>query len=200
MYRSILTHWGDPATLVHGGHEPTPVLGAFDWDSRPLVDITSCMMYLDTVSYLPGDILVKVDRASMAVSLEGRCPLLDHRVVEFAWRLPLCLKLRHGQGKWLLREVLARYLPRPLFERPKQGFGVPLGHWLRGPLRDWAEELLDEARLRREGFLDPLPPRRAWAEHLTGARTWTPHLWNVLMFQAWHDHWHGVGRAAGVGR
>jgi asparagine synthase (glutamine-hydrolysing) len=200
MYRDLLSHWRDPPTLVRGGHEPATAFGAFDWGGRPLADITSCMMYLDTVSYLPGDILVKVDRASMAVGLEARCPLLDHRVVELAWRLPLELKVRGGKGKWLLRELLARHLPRSLFERPKRGFGVPLGDWLRGPLRGWAEELLDEARLRREGFLDPLPIRRAWAEHLEDVRSWTPQLWDVLVFQAWHDHWHGAGRTAMVVR
>jgi asparagine synthase (glutamine-hydrolysing) len=186
--------WEDPAAVVIGGDEPPMLIANLDW-LRLVGDVPSRMMYLDTVSYLPGDILVKVDRASMAVGLEARCPLLDHRVVELAWRLPLGLKVRDGQGKWLLRELLARHVPRPLFERPKQGFGVPLANWLRGPLRGWAEELLDEARLRREGFLDPLPIRRAWAEHMTGARSWSCRLWAVLMFQAWHDHWHDAGCA-----
>jgi asparagine synthase (glutamine-hydrolysing) len=145
------------------------------------------MMYLDLVAYLPDDILVKLDRASMGVSLEARVPLLDHRVIEFAWRTPLSFKLRGGVGKWLLRQVLYRYVPRQLVERPKRGFGMPIAEWLIGPLRDWAEALLDERRLRDEGMLEPKLIRKKWAEHLSKETRWDYDLWTVLMFQAWME-------------
>lgn len=180
----LASHWHDPAAVVLGASraalpQPPP--------SPRLPDETLHMMYLDLVGYLPDDILVKVDRASMGVSLEAREPLLDHRLVEFAWRLPRALKIRGGQGKWPLRQVLYRHVPRALIERPKSGFALPLGDWLRGPLRAWAEALLDEGRLKREGYFQAAPIRARWAEHLAGRHNWQYHLWDVLMFQAWLD-------------
>ena len=153
----------------------------------PLPNLAARLMYRDMAGYLPADILVKLDRASMAVSLEARCPLLDHRVVEFAWRLPTAVKVRNGKGKWLLRRVLRRYVPEAFFERPKHGFNVPIGAWLKGPLRDWAEELLAKPRLRREGFLDPDHVQACWHEHVSGRRDRTYELWAILMVEAWLD-------------
>lgn len=184
VYLNLVSHWTDPVAVVRGGSEPlsrvtdpAALLRSEDFESR--------MMYLDALTYLPDDILTKVDRAAMGVSLETRVPMLDHRLVEFAWRLPLAMKIRNGQGKWLLRQVLYRHVPAELVERPKAGFGLPVGDWLRGPLRDWAEALLDEDRLQREGFFHPAPIRALWREHLTGRRNRAYHLWDVLMFQAW---------------
>lgn len=187
MYAGFATHWGRPEEMLQSRISPADA--AFKNGHGPrLPSATEQMMYRDAVTYLPDDILVKVDRATMAVSLEGRIPLLDHRVAEFAWRLPLNLKIRGTEGKWILRQVLYRYVPRGLVERPKFGFGIPLDSWLRGPLRDWAESLLDEGRLRSEGFFNPGPIRRAWKQHLSGKRRWEFHLWDVLMFQVWLEN------------
>ncbi len=184
LYLSIVSSWTDPAALVVGGAEPATLPTANSPSLSGLSDVQR-MMALDTLTYLPDDILVKVDRAAMGNSLESRVPFLDHRVVEFAWRLPMEFKLREGQTKWALRQVLYRHVPRELIERPKMGFGFPIDKWLRGPLRNWAQDLLDEARLRREGYFHPAPIRQKWAEHLSGNRNWSSQLWAVLMFQAW---------------
>ena len=150
-----------------------------------LPDLASGLMYRDMAGYLPGDVLVKLDRASMAVALEGRCPLLDHRVVEFAWRLPLRAKIRGGTGKWLLRQVLRRYVPERLFERPKAGFNVPIGAWLAGPLRDWAGDLLAGASVRQNELLDRERVEQTWRDHATGRADRGRELWALLMFAAW---------------
>lgn len=184
LYRDLVSHWIDPAGVVIGGVEHVTQLTS---SPSPLLalDPIQRMMAIDTVTYLPDDILVKLDRAAMAVSLEGRVPFLDHRIVEFAWSLPQNYKLHDGQSKWLLRQVLYRHVPKTLIERPKMGFAVPIGSWLRGPLRDWAENLLDDSRLRAEGFFNSEPIRQKWSEHLAGHRNWQMHLWSVLMFQSW---------------
>ena len=187
MYMDLVSVWKDALSLVVGSTAlPTIVTKRDEWIVDP--DIAHKMMLLDTVTYLPDDILAKLDRASMAVSLESRVPFLDHRVVEFAWQLPIGLKVRPGQGKWLLRQVLDKYVPRNLVERPKIGFGVPIHAWLRGPLREWAESFIDPARLRQEGYLNPEPVQRKWSEHLSGQHNWADAIWGVLMFQAWLEN------------
>jgi asparagine synthase (glutamine-hydrolysing) len=184
LYRGLVSHWDDPAAVVLRSTEPPTAVTDASAKLSGLSDVEQ-MMAIDLVSYLPDDILCKVDRAAMSVSLESRVPFLDHRVVEFAWQLPQDYKLRDGVSKWALRAVLYKYVPKALIERPKMGFGVPIDHWLRGPLREWAESLLNEVRLRREGYFDPTPIRRYWDEHQSGRRNWQYHLWDVLTFQAW---------------
>lgn len=184
LYRALTSHWTDPAAVVIGAVEPatladSPAVSAHWQDALAGMGIT------DQLSYLPDDILVKVDRAAMAYGLETRAPFLDHRLVEFAWGLPRQQKIRDGQTKWLLRQVLYRHVPRALIERPKQGFAVPLDAWLRGPLRDWAESLLSPERLRLEGFFVAERVRQAWGQHQSGQRNRAHELWDVLMFQAW---------------
>ena len=188
FYRQIVSLWADPASVVKGARERPGLLE--DARIRSLVpDFVERMQYLDTLTYLPDDILTKVDRASMAVALEARVPLLDHRVVAFSWSLPPAMKVGGGIGKRLLRSVLHRYVPRELIDRPKMGFAVPLDRWLRCELRDWAESLLDQRRLEQEGILDSAVIRRRWTEHLAGKRNWQAPLWAVLMFQAWKERW-----------
>jgi asparagine synthase (glutamine-hydrolysing) len=185
LYLHLMSQWKRPAELLAAGTEPTTQLSdAARWPRAPF---TSAMMLQDAGMYLPDDILVKVDRASMAVSLEARVPLLDHRVVELAWRLPSEWKLLGRTGKWILRRVLERHVPRSLFERPKTGFGVPLEAWLRGPLRAWGEGLLEESRLRSGGYFRPAPIREAWHAHQSGRANLHYPLWSVLTFQAWLD-------------
>ena len=184
IYLSLVSQWRSPGRVVPNSHEPSSALtDRHDWPSMP--DFEHQMMYLDQVSYLPDDILTKVDRAAMAVSLETRVPFLDHRLIEFAWSIPLSMKIRHGQGKWLLRQVLYKHVPKRMLERPKMGFGVPIDQWLRGPLRSWAADLLDSSRVRREGYFDPGPIQQKWVEHQSGSRNWSAQLWSLLMFESW---------------
>ena len=184
LYFRLVSHWTAPVAIVLDSSEPQTTMSNYQaWPHSP--ELESRMMAIDSLTYLPDDILVKVDRAAMGVSLETRAPFLDHRVVELAWRLPLSVKISRTEGKWILRQVLYRHVPRSLVDRPKRGFGVPMESWLRGPLKDWAESLLDERRLRDEGYFRPTPIRRRWGEHLDGTRRWDACIWDILMFQAW---------------
>ncbi len=185
LYRDMLTHWHEPNELVFGAQEPRGIL----WDrstAETIPQLLDRMQFVDSVTYLPDDILTKVDRASMSVALESRVPLLDHRVVEKAWSLPGRMRMRNGESKWALRQVLYKRVPRALIDRPKMGFGLPLGDWMRGPLRDWVEHLLGEARLKRQGLFMPGPIRARWQAHLAGT-DWNYSLWTALMAQAWID-------------
>jgi asparagine synthase (glutamine-hydrolysing) len=202
LYNSLVSEWQDPAEVVKGEgggrggerggllREPASMLSSDPWPAAGAEQHQLRMMYRDSVTYLPDDILCKVDRAAMATSLETRVPFLDHRVAELAWRLPLNMKIRNGQGKWALRQVLYKYVPKELIDRPKAGFAIPVGQWLRGPLNDWAEALLDEKRLELEGYFHPKPIRDKWLQHLTGRYDHTPSLWAVLMFQSWLESTH----------
>jgi len=182
LYWDVLSHWRRDEAIVPRTTGGSP---QFIGTAGEPLDFDAWMMYQDMVAFLPDDVLVKVDRTSMGVSLETRAPLLDHRIVEFAWRVPMQCKYRDGRGKWLLRQVLYRYVPKHLVDRPKMGFEVPVAQWLRGELRDWAEALLDERVLREQAFFDTSMVRRKWTDHVTGKRNWQYCLWDVLMFQAW---------------
>ena len=189
LYVRRISRWLNPdaVTVVRGASEPATILTEpASWPHVP--EFASRLMAVDMLSFLSECILVKVDRAAMGVGLETRAPFLDHRVVEFAWQLPLSVKIRNGRPKWILRRVLDKYVPKRLVDRPKAGFLVPLAAWLRGPLKDWAEALLDERRLHAEGFFDPKPVRQKWNAHLSGHEQWDDHLWSILMFQAWLEH------------
>lgn len=183
IYMDLISHWKHPDNIVLNAQEPSTRQSSF---KAPVShELEHQLMYLDTLGYLPDDILTKVDRAAMAVSLETRVPFLDHRIVEFAWSLPLKMKIRNNQGKWILRQILDRYIPRHLIERPKMGFGIPLDSWLRGPLKDWAYDLINPSRLKQEGYLHPEPVLSKWRQHQSRKYNWQYSLWNILMFQSW---------------
>ena len=188
MYRNLTRFWEYPSTLVLDSHEKQTLLT--DRKLWPDFDhLLHRIMYIEQMTSLPDDMLVKVDRAAMGIGLETRVPFLDHRLIEFSWRLPLSMKYRDGLSKWILRQILYKYVPSSLIERPKAGFGIPIDTWLKGPLRDWAEELLKESRLRNQGYLNAKMVNRKWSEHLEGRKKWQPHLWGVLMFQAWMENY-----------
>ena len=186
LYYMLCSHWQDPTDVVVNSKEPSTLLTEFKPELTGL-NSQQQMMTLDLITYLPNDILVKVDRAAMASSLETRVPFLNHKLIEYVCKIPQSLKLRNGQGKWILKKILNQYVPKNLTERPKMGFEVPIDAWLRGPLRDWAESLLNEKKLQQEGYFNPKLIRDKWTEHLSGNRNWQSELWDILMFQAWID-------------
>lgn len=184
LYRIFCTNGTNPITDAHGSQGLGSIIDRFSGQLESLT-VTERMMALDTLTYLPDDIMVKVDRASMAMSLECRAPFLDHRVLDYAWRLPMDLKLRNGQSKWVLRQLAYRHIPARMLDRPKMGFGFPIDNWLRGPLREWVEELISEKRLTEGGWFSPEVVRKCWQEHLNGSRNWSVQLWAILMFETW---------------
>ena len=186
FYDRIITQGNYPKPLVLNAPDSIGFLKRYKNNLEGL-SLPKQMMYIDTMLYLPDDILAKVDRASMAVSLEARVPFLDHRLVEFAWRVPFEYKFRNKQGKWILRELLYKYVPKALIDKPKSGFGVPIEYWLKGPLLDWAENLLDENELKKQGFFDSTIVREMWDEHKEGKRRWHVQLWRLLIFQMWYE-------------
>jgi asparagine synthase (glutamine-hydrolysing) len=190
FYKSLVSQWMHPDILVKGGKEKN--LDIWNIENKGS-DFISHMQLLDSLTYLPDDILTKVDRASMAVSLEARVPILDHRVIEYAWKLPLEMKIRHGKSKWILRELLHKYVPKSIMERPKMGFGVPIDTWLRTDLRDWAEDLLSEKSLKDTGVLNSAPIRERWMEHSQKNKNWHYSLWPVLMFISWSRYYKTKG-------
>lgn len=184
LYRRLISIYYDPNSIVHKGVESNTFLDESSNNLKELDDL-SLMMTLDLLTYLPDDILTKVDRASMGVSLETRVPFLNHEVVEFALKLPLKYKLRDNQTKWLARKVLYKFVPKDLIERPKSGFAIPIGIWLKSSLKDWAEDLLDEKTMRNQGLLNVDKIRERWSQHISGTHNWEHFLWNILMFQSW---------------
>jgi asparagine synthase (glutamine-hydrolysing) len=187
-YLKLTSNWFDPEKLVINGWEhPGPYQSPLNQPETSC--LTEWMQFMDAATYLPDDIMTKVDRAAMAVSLETRAPFLDHEIVEFSQRLPMSLKIQHGRGKKILRDILYKYVPQGLIERPKMGFGIPIDSWLRGPLRDWVEDMLDPVRMMNEGYLHPEPIRKMWADHLSGKTDAQYKIWNILVFQSWLRYW-----------
>ena len=186
LYYMLCSHWQNPTEAVMNSEEPDTLLTKFKPELEGLNNQQQ-MMVLDFLTYLPDDILVKVDRAAMASSLETRIPFLDHNLIEYVWRISHSLKFKKGEGKWILKQILNKYIPKHLTERPKMGFGIPINTWLRGPLRDWAENLLDQKKLQQDGYFNSKLIRNKWTEHLSGKRDWQYDLWSILMFKAWID-------------